>query len=167
MRVEFEGAEVYWALSDNYTFEMLQQDSQSVSATLTLPRGTGSLGRVHHPMEGWPCHHRMMLPQDAARYWDLSTMDVVLYDESGAIWPSDAYVALEMQQQPTARIAMRVKPVAATIEEEVRSRETACDGAATREIARDFTCGTYRWRCTAKRARSNLTRTTTTRRRIS
>ena len=76
-----------------------------------------------------------MLQQDAARYWDLSTMDVVLYDESGAIWPSDAYVALEMQQQPTARIAMRVKPVAATIEEEVRSREIARDRARSRETA--------------------------------
>ena len=79
----------------------------------------------------------MLLPQDAARYWDLSTMDVVLYDESGAIWPSDAYVALEMQQQPTARIAMRVKPVAATIEEEVRSREIGRDRARSLEAARD------------------------------
>ena len=81
----------------------------------------------------------MMLPQDAARYWDLSTMDVVLYDESGAIWPSDAYVALEMQQQPTARIAMRVKPVAATIEEEVRSREIARDHSRPREMTREMT----------------------------
>ena len=78
-----------------------------------------------------------MLQQDAARYWDLSTMDVVLYDESGAIWPSDAYVALEMQQQPTARIAMRVKPVAATIEEEVRSREIARDCVRRRGHLRD------------------------------
>ena len=27
--------------------------SRSVGATQTLPRGTGSLGRVHHPMKGW------------------------------------------------------------------------------------------------------------------
>ena len=38
-----------------------------------------------------------MLLQDAARYWDVSPMDAVLSDERGAIWPDDAYVALEMQ----------------------------------------------------------------------
>ncbi len=30
---------------------------QSVSATQPQPRGMGSLGRAHHPMKGWSCHH--------------------------------------------------------------------------------------------------------------
>ncbi len=51
MRVEFEGAEVYWALSDNYTFEMLQQASPSVLPRPYTAGHVGSLGRAHHPME--------------------------------------------------------------------------------------------------------------------
>ena len=84
MRVEFQGDEVYWALTDSYTFDMLQQD--------------------------------------AARYWDLSTVDAVLYDEHGAIWPSDAYVALELAQHPTdsrthsprARLSLPAQPTQPT-----------------------------------------------------
>ena len=62
MRVEFEGDEVFWALQENYTFEMLLMD--------------------------------------AARYWDVSPQDAVLADERGAVWPDDAYVALELVSAP-------------------------------------------------------------------
>ena len=54
-----------------------------------------------------------MLLQDAARYWDVSPNDAVLNDERGAIWPDDAYVALEMSSSPSVRIALRIKATAA------------------------------------------------------
>ena len=72
--VEFENDEVFWALQDNYTFEMLLSD--------------------------------------AARYWDIAAQDVMLVDERGAIWPNDAYVQLEIQRNATAKIALKMKPVA-------------------------------------------------------
>lgn len=58
-----------------------------------------------------------MLLQDAARYWDVSPTDAVLNDERGAIWPDDAYVALELQSAPSARIALRIKATAAAADE--------------------------------------------------
>jgi len=82
VRVEFEGDEAFWALQDNYTFEMLLVD--------------------------------------AARYWDISPQDAVLNDERSAIWPNDAYVALELQRHSSARISLKLKPVASQIEEDVK-----------------------------------------------
>ena len=41
-----------------------------------------------------------MLLMDAARYWDVSPQDAVLADERGAVWPDDAYVALELVSAP-------------------------------------------------------------------
>lgn len=81
VRVEFEGDEVFWALQDNYSFEMLLQD--------------------------------------AARYWDVASQDVILVDERGAIWPNDAYIQLETQRNPTLKIALKIKPVAIAVEEDV------------------------------------------------
>ena len=43
----------------------------------------------------------------------------MLVDERGAIWPSDAYVGLELHRYPTARITLKIKPVAVTVEEEI------------------------------------------------
>lgn len=60
-----------------------------------------------------------MLLQDAARYWDVAPQDAMLVDERGALWPNDAYVGLELHRAPTARIALKIKPVAASIEDEV------------------------------------------------
>ena len=85
-----------------------------------------------------------MLLMDAARYWDVSPMDAVLSDERGAIWPDDAYVALELanayagarpeppagcsarssrvrgrrRRRPLARIALRIKATAAIQDDE-------------------------------------------------
>ena len=44
--------------------KLVQATSQSV---FTQPPawGVGSLGRVHHPMIGWSCHHLMMVMLDA------------------------------------------------------------------------------------------------------
>uniref|UniRef100_A0A7S2IP49 Polycystin cation channel PKD1/PKD2 domain-containing protein n=1 Tax=Haptolina brevifila TaxID=156173 RepID=A0A7S2IP49_9EUKA len=81
VRVEFENDEVFWALQDNYSFEMLLQD--------------------------------------AARYWDVASQDVILVDERGAIWPNDAYVQLEIQRNPTHKIALKIKPVAVAVEEDI------------------------------------------------
>jgi exonuclease VII large subunit len=44
-----------------------------------------------------------MLLMDAARYWDVSPQDAVLADERGAVWPDDAYVALELVSAPQPR----------------------------------------------------------------
>lgn len=59
------------------------------------------------------------LLQDAARYWDISPQDAVLQDERGAIWPNDAYVGLELQRHTTARISLKLKPVASHVEEDI------------------------------------------------
>ena len=53
------------------------------------------------------------LLEDAARYWDISPQDCVLYDERGAIWPSDAYVSMELREHPSARVTLKIKAVAA------------------------------------------------------
>ena len=66
------------------------------------------------------------LLEDAARYWDISPQDCVLYDERGAIWPSDAYVSMELREHPSARVTLKIKAVAAaqsTDEVEVYGRE--------------------------------------------
>ena len=66
------------------------------------------------------------LLEDAARYWDISAQDCVLYDERGAIWPSDAYVSMELREHPSARVTLKIKAVAAaqsTDEVEVYGRE--------------------------------------------
>ena len=60
-----------------------------------------------------------MLLQDAARYWDVAPQDATLVDERGAIWPNDAYVGLELHRSPTARIALKIKPVATSVEEDI------------------------------------------------
>jgi len=59
-----------------------------------------------------------MLLHDAARYWDISPSDGVLNDERGAIWPNDAYVALELQRHSSACIQLKLKPLANRLEEE-------------------------------------------------
>jgi len=59
-----------------------------------------------------------MLLMDAARYWDVSPQDAVLADERGAVWPDDAYVALELQSAPAARIALRIKATATVDDDE-------------------------------------------------
>ena len=59
-----------------------------------------------------------MLLMDAARYWDVSPQDAVLADERGAVWPDDAYVALELVSAPAARIALRIKATATVDDDE-------------------------------------------------
>ena len=56
-----------------------------------------------------------MLLGDASRYWDVAPQDAILVDERGAIWPNDAYVGLELQRAPNARITLKIKPVATTV----------------------------------------------------
>ena len=101
MRVEFEGDEVFWALQENYTFEMLLMD--------------------------------------AARYWDVSPEDAVLADERGAIWPDDAYVALELVTAPSARIALRIKATATVDDDEAEYYGNDDDGSElSEEEEQDF-----------------------------
>lgn len=72
------------------------------------------------------------LLQDAARYWDVAAQDAMLVDERGAIWPNDAYVALELHRhKSTPQIKLKIKPVA------VRARtHRASTRASTRASAR-------------------------------
>ena len=56
---------------------------------------------------------------DASRYWDLAHQDAFLVDERGAIWPNDGYVGLELQRTPNAKIALKIKPVATTVDDDV------------------------------------------------
>ena len=101
VRVEFEGDEVFWALQENYTFEMLLMD--------------------------------------AARYWDVSPDDAVLADERGAIWPDDAYVALELVTAPSARIALRIKATATVDDDEAEYYGGDDDGSElSEEEEQDF-----------------------------
>jgi len=101
VRVEFEGDEVFWALQENYTFEMLLMD--------------------------------------AARYWDVSPEDAVLADERGAIWPDDAYVALELVTAPSARIALRIKATATVDDDEAEYYGNDDDGSElSEEEEQDF-----------------------------
>ncbi len=70
----------------------------------------------------WSLHDNYtfeMLLQDAARYWDVAAQDVILVDERGAIWPNDAYCRLEMQRNAASKIAMKIKPVAVAVDEDV------------------------------------------------
>ena len=60
-----------------------------------------------------------MLLADASRYWDVAPQDAILVDERGAIWPNDAYVGLELQRAANARITLKIKPVATTVEEDI------------------------------------------------
>jgi len=60
-----------------------------------------------------------MLLQDAARYWDVAPEDAMLVDERGAIWPSDAYVQLEVQRFANAKIALKIKAVVVHVEEDI------------------------------------------------
>ena len=67
-----------------------------------------------------------MLLADASRYWDVAPQDAILVDERGAIWPSDAYVSMELREHPSARVTLKIKAVAAaqsTDEVEVYGRE--------------------------------------------
>jgi len=43
----------------------------------------------------------------------------VFCTERGAIWPNDAYVALELQRHSSARISLKLKPVASQIEDDI------------------------------------------------
>ena len=70
----------------------------------------------------WSLHDNYtfeMLLQDAARYWDVAAQDVILVDERGAIWPNDAYCRLEIQRNAASKIAMKIKPVAVAVEDDV------------------------------------------------
>ena len=57
--------------------------SQSVIVTQPLPPSIGSLGRVHHPMRGWSCHHVMKVMLDAPggpAHFELFACDLVIDD---------------------------------------------------------------------------------------
>ena len=81
-----------------------------------------------------------MLLADASRYWDVAPQDAMLVDERGAIWPNDAYVGLELQRAPNARITLKIKPVATTVEEEIEMYGREGDDSSD-ESEEDFDMG--------------------------
>ena len=90
-----------------------------------------------------------MLLADASRYWDVAPQDAMLVDERGAIWPNDAYVGLELQRAPNAKITLKIKPVAVTVDEDIemygREGESAHAGAVEPHPAH-IARGTQGWR---------------------
>jgi hypothetical protein len=77
-----------------------------------------------------------MLLGDASRYWDVAAQDAILVDERGAIWPNDAYVGLELQRAPNARITLKIKPVATS----VRPARAICPPTAPRRTCTAAAC---------------------------
>ncbi len=129
--MEFEGDEVFWSLQDNYTFEMLLQDAarywdlapHDVSASRAAPTRTslthaairGGGGRTaRSPTISFDAHPTHPLPLSPA-----CVAQSVLVDERGAIWPNDAFVKLELQRNAAARIGLKIKPVAVSVDEDV------------------------------------------------
>ena len=60
--------------------------------------------------------------------------------ERGAIWPNDAYVALELQRHSSAKISLKLKPVASQIEDDVEffGKEGEDDDVDDEDDEQDF-----------------------------
>jgi len=108
-----------------------------------------------------------MLLMDAARYWDVSPQDAVLADERGAVWPDDAYVALELVSAPAARIALRIKATATVDDDEAEYYGREDNGSEiSEEEEQDFMAIARRRRtsCCSHRRAAGSRRSPTSRR---